>query len=381
MGVRRGTLRVGTSGYVYDHWKGRFYPDELPRKGWFAHYADRFDAVEINNTFYRMPSDDVVVRWRDAAPPGFQYAFKASRYITHMKRLLPGGTYADPVGTLFERLSPLGGKLGPVLFQLAPWMPLDLPRLRAFLARLPPHEGIPVVFEFRHRSWHVDEVFDALGEHGVSLCLHDLGEATTPVVTTADLVYARFHGTNGPYRGLYGPERLEPWARRIADWLDAGRDVHAYFNNDESAYATRDATWLRERVLRGATAPRAGAMLLHASPHARAMAESSYSPKSRDMISKHIKKHKEEGMPQRQAVAAAMSEARRSGKKVPARKKGPAKKANRPNDARKASKAAKKAGRKSGGGRKKASSTRRGSTAQKKRAGAKGGRKTAKRSK
>ena len=245
---REGRLRIGTSGYVYAHWRGAFYPEDLPARERFAYYARRFDAVEVNNTFYRLPTAKVVRDWAEAAPPGFLYAFKASRYVTHMKRLLPGGTYASPVETLLDRLAPLGRKLGPVLFQLPPRMPKDVPRLRAFLQRIPYRDGVPFAFEFRHASWYDEEVYALLGEHGVAFCIHDWVHAPTPLEVTADLVYVRFHGHRAPYRDLYGPRRLAPWVKRIREWRRQGRDVHAYFNNDEAAYAVRDARWLAEKL-------------------------------------------------------------------------------------------------------------------------------------
>ena len=240
----RGEVRIGTSGYVYEHWWGEFYPEDLAAKDRFAYYARRFDTVEVNNTFYRLPSEKVVQGWADAAPRGFVYAFKASRYITHMKRLKPGGSYGRPVETLLERMSPIGGHLGPILFQLPPQMGMDVERLSAFLRRLPRSDGARFVFEFRNDSWYVDEVLDLLGEHGVAFCIHDWVEAPTPIEATADLVYVRFHGYRAAYRDEYTGRRLHPWVDRIRAWQDQGRDVFVYFNNDQKAYATRDARWL-----------------------------------------------------------------------------------------------------------------------------------------
>ena len=244
----RGGLRIGTSGYVYEHWWGSFYPDDLPAKRRFAHYAERFDTVEVNNTFYRLPTRKVVEDWRAQAPEGFLYAFKASRYVTHMKRLLPGGSYGSPVETFLDRLAPLGDKLGPVLFQLPPQMRKDAERLRAFLKRIPRREGVPYVLEFRNASWYDEDILDLLGEHGVAFCIHDWVHAPTPLDVTADVVYVRFHGHRAPYRDPYGPRRLAPWVKRIEAWRRQGRDVYVYFNNDEKAYAVRDARWLREKA-------------------------------------------------------------------------------------------------------------------------------------
>ena len=241
----RPKLLVATSGWVYEHWWGPFYPQAIPRKDWFRHYAERFRSVEINNTFYRMPGEKAVQTWKEQSPDGFTFAFKASRYITHMKRLRGG---PRPVRDFLGKLKPLGEKLGPVLFQLPPNMPLDLARLRAFLQDLPQGEA-QYVCEFRHPSWHVDETFDLLGEHGVGFCIHDI-PAPTPVEVTGQVVYLRFHGTHRPYAGEYGRERLAPWAKRMATWHRAGHDVYAYFNNDEEAMAILDAEELGDQVER-----------------------------------------------------------------------------------------------------------------------------------
>lgn len=244
----KGSAHVGTSGYVYDHWKGAFYPEDLPRREWFRFYAGRFRTVEINNTFYRLPDASTVRRWLEDAPEGFLYAFKASRYITHRKRLLPGGSYKHPVENLLDALAPLGSRLGPVLFQLPPNMARDDGRLRAFLKRLPPRE-VRYVFEFRHPSWYADEVYDLLGEHGVAFCVHDWPDAPTPPdVVTADVAYVRFHGPERAYAGRYGYHRLTPWKERVARWRREGREVFCYFNNDQRAYAAQDAAWLARKL-------------------------------------------------------------------------------------------------------------------------------------
>ena len=236
---------MATSGWVYEHWGGPFYPHDLPKKEWFRHYAERFRSVEINNTFYRMPSEKAVQGWRDQSPEDFTFAFKASRYITHMKRLKGG---PRPVEDFLGKLRPLGHKLGPVLFQTPPQMPLDAPRLRAFLKDLPPGAA-QYVFEFRHPSWHVPEVFDLLGEHGVGFCIQDIPHPT-PIEVTSTVVYLRFHGTERPYAGEYGRDALRPWADRMATWWRAGHDVYAYFNNDEEAMAILDAEELGDQVER-----------------------------------------------------------------------------------------------------------------------------------
>jgi uncharacterized protein YecE (DUF72 family) len=234
-------VHVGTSGWIYRHWRGTFYPQRLPTKEWFAHYSAVFDTVEINNSFYRLPSEAAFDAWARQAPPGFLYALKASRFLTHLKKL------KDPEGPLdlfLGRARRLGGHLGPVLYQLPPHWHCDLDRLRAFLRLLPP--DLCHVFEFRDPSWYVEEVREALARHGACFCIHDLKGADCPEWLTGPAVYLRFHGpTAQPYAGSYPRAHLQRWAERIAGHLEGGRDVFAYFNNDEAAHAVADARELR----------------------------------------------------------------------------------------------------------------------------------------
>lgn len=236
-----GRIVVGTSGWVYPYWKGHFYPVDLPQAKWFDHYASRFRSVEVNNTFYRMPTVKAVAGWAERAPEGFTYAFKASRYITHVKRLKDPH---EPVRNFLDRMRPAVDKTGVILFQLPPNMKRDAERLRGFLKVLPQGEA-PYAVEFRHESWCAPETYDLLGEHGVGLCIHDFGHwgHPQPVVVTADVIYLRFHGSGGAYWGRYEEKLLKPWAERMAEWADAGHTVFAYFNNDHIAQATQDA-WL-----------------------------------------------------------------------------------------------------------------------------------------
>lgn len=238
------SVHVGTSGYVYEHWKGAFYPADLPKSRWFSYYAERFGTVEVNNTYYRLPTEKSVARWREQAPPGFRYVFKAHRYITHYRRLLRP---EEPLAKLFGALRPLREQTAAVLFQLPDGVPRDDDRLRAFLRALP--HGWRAAFELRDRSWFAPEVLDLLGEHGAAFCVHDWpGSRPVPVETTADLVYLRFHGVERAYQGRYGPHRLTPWLDRIRRWRKGRHDVLVYFNNDERAYAAQDAAWLAAKV-------------------------------------------------------------------------------------------------------------------------------------
>ena len=244
----RPRVHVGCSGWQYRHWRGNFYPAELPQSRWFAHYAQVFDTVEINNSFYRLPSRETFDKWREQAPRGFVYAAKASRFLTHMKKLRDP---ADPLARFFDAAQHLRDRLGPILYQLPPRWPIDVERLDAFLAALP--RGHRHVIEFRDTSWYDDRVFERLERHGVALCLHDMQGSATGRRAVGPFVYVRFHFGTERYGGRYEDRRLDEWA----DWLRArladGRDVFAYFNNDIGGHAPRDAVRLRERLTSGAT--------------------------------------------------------------------------------------------------------------------------------
>lgn len=240
---KRGRFRVGCSGWQYRHWKGSFYPADLPASAWFAFYATRFDTVEINNSFYRLPEGSVFRSWREAAPAGFLYAVKASRYMTHNKKLKDPD---EPVDRFFGRAAKLGRKLGPVLYQLPPAWKANLERLELFLAVLPGR--VRHVFEFRDASWYSEPVLDALAKAGAALCLHDMPPSAPQRRAVGPFVYVRFHGFGQKYGGRYPDERLEDWARWLTERLAEGRDVYAYFNNDVGGHAPRDAVRLREML-------------------------------------------------------------------------------------------------------------------------------------
>ena len=232
--------RIGCSGWQYNHWRGDFYPAELPIARWFRHYAAQFDTVEINNTFYRLPEAVTFERWARQAPEGFVYAVKASRFLTHMKKLKDP---EEPLARLFERMRPLCRHLGPVLYQLPPGWKLDRVRLEHFLQALP--AGTKHVLEFRDPSWYADDVSALLERYGVARCLHDMKGSATGQERVGPFVYVRFHGPSGTYQGGYPAARLERWAA----WLNAqrrdGAEVFAYFNNDVGGHAPRDAVTLR----------------------------------------------------------------------------------------------------------------------------------------
>ena len=243
-------LHIGTSGYVYKDWRRVFYPEGVPARLWLPYYASAFSTVELNATFYRLPTASAVERWREDSPPGFVFACKGSRFLTHMKRL----TDVDVgVHRYFELVSGLGEKLGPVLWQLPPQMKTpDVERLERFLAFLPP--GVRHAVEFRSAAWYTDEVCDLLDAYGAACCEHDALPRPPPRIT-GGWRYLRFHGTEGRYRGRYGRAALRPWAESLHRWKARGRDAYVYFNNDQQGDAVLDALELLHLTGRDAGAP------------------------------------------------------------------------------------------------------------------------------
>lgn len=237
-----GRLRVGTSGWTYDHWRGEFYPSDLPRRRWLEHYASILDTVEINATFYRLPGAETFARWRAQVPPGFRFAVKASRYLTHLRRLREP---REPLERFFSRASALGSALGPVLYQLPPGFRPDTDRLETFLDLLPP--GRLHVVEFRDDACFDNDLLDLMASHRVCLCLHDHAGVHVPETVTGPVAYLRFHGGRGA-NGNYGRRTLIAQAERIQAWLEAGTDVYAYFNNDVAGNAFRNAATLRRLI-------------------------------------------------------------------------------------------------------------------------------------
>jgi uncharacterized protein YecE (DUF72 family) len=236
-----GRVFIGTSGYVYPHWRGRFYPADLPATRWFAYYASHFDTVELNNPFYRLPTAATFAAWRRAAPPGFVFAVKASRYLTHMKKLKDPG---PPLRRLLGRARALAPTLGPVLFQLPANFKANVERLDRFLAALERQQAVRrlrAVLEVRDESWLSPSVVARLEHAGVALCLHDSAQLTVTDPLTARFVYVRRHGTTGRYQGSYPARMLEADARRVRGWARAGRDVYVYFNNDHAGFAVANA--------------------------------------------------------------------------------------------------------------------------------------------
>jgi len=231
---------VGTSGWAYPEWRGGFYRQGLPAKDMLPTYARAFDTVEINAPFYRLPNPALVRGWRERTPDGFLFAWKASRYITHVLRLRDCG---ESLAKVMDRMQELGPKFGPVLFQLSPQMRIDRERLAEFLDILPRRHRYSV--EFRHPSWYVAEIFDVLRNHDVALCISDHDSAPAPWEATAQHVYVRAHGTAERYCGPYHANTLRAWARRLAIWRDEGRAIFCYFDNTMTGHAPHDAKRLR----------------------------------------------------------------------------------------------------------------------------------------
>ena len=243
-------IRIGCSGWNYKHWRERFYPRGLPARSWFAFYAEHFDTVEINNSFYRLPKAETFAKWRDQAPPGFCYAVKANRFLTQAKKLKD---CEAPLERMMAPVRALGDRLGPILYQLPPRFRINLERLEAFLALLP--KDVVRVFEFRDRSWYVPETLELLDRHGASFCVHDMPGLASEREAVGPIAYVRFHGTSGKYHGRYSDKALLGWTDWIVAQARAGRSAWCYFNNDIDAHAIDDAQTLKSMVAQAAPAP------------------------------------------------------------------------------------------------------------------------------
>jgi uncharacterized protein YecE (DUF72 family) len=236
-------VHVGCSGWVYKHWRGLFYPEGLPQKRWFERYAEEFDTVEINASFYRLPLASTFDGWREKAPPGFRYAVKVNRFITHLKKLKDCEEALADFVQLARRLQE---KLGPLLYQLPPSLKRDLDRLEAFLKLVP--KDLSNVFEFRNKDWYVPETYALLERYGAALCAHDMPGSATERIAVGPIAYIRFHGGEGKYWGRYSDEGLLSWTDWIAEQRREGRSVWCYFNNDIHGHAIEDARTLRSMV-------------------------------------------------------------------------------------------------------------------------------------
>jgi uncharacterized protein YecE (DUF72 family) len=242
--MARGRCHIGTSGWSYKHWRGPFYPSAMGKgSDQLRFYAERFETVEVNGTFYRLIEVDTFRRWREQTLEGFVFACKGSRYLTHMKRLKDA---ARGVGRFFERVEALEEKLGPIVFQLPGRFKPDRERLAGFIEALP--AGHRYAFEFRDPAWFLPEIFQALAARDVALCLYEFAGREAPLEVTASFVYIRLHGPEGPYQGSYSDRALKAWAERTAAWSGKGLDVYCYFDNDDRGFAPKNALRLREML-------------------------------------------------------------------------------------------------------------------------------------
>lgn len=235
---------IGTSGWHYNHWRGNFYPEKMSANDWLGYYVQNFNTVEINASFYRLPQESTWTKWRNIAPPGFCFAVKASRYITHIKRLKDS---RGPLETFIERAKCLQKNLGPVLYQLPPNMQRDNDSLESFLSALSETgKNLQHVFEFRHRSWIEDSVFELLRKYNAGFCIFDMPELTTPLLATADFAYVRFHGHEDLYSSSYPDRELAEWANKIKGLPSSVKTIYAYFNNDAGGFAIENARTFRK---------------------------------------------------------------------------------------------------------------------------------------
>jgi uncharacterized protein YecE (DUF72 family) len=234
-------VMIGTSGWHYKHWIGTVYPNPFPVAQMLNWYQQKLDTVELNNTFYRLPSESSVETWRDSTPEHFRFAVKASRFLTHMKKL---SAPRAGLTRFFDRIEPLANKLGPILFQLPPNFAVNIPRLCAFLYELPTEHRY--AFEFRDQSWNHPEVTQLLREGSIAYCVFELDGYQSPLTITTDMAYVRLHGPAGKYAGSYDDPTLQLWASRIISWRRDLQAIYVYFDNDEAGHAFHNALRLRE---------------------------------------------------------------------------------------------------------------------------------------
>ncbi len=232
---------MGTSGWHYNHWRGNFYPEKLPKKDWLNFYSQHFNTVEINASFYRLPQESTFTNWHQTVPPEFCFAVKVSRFITHIKRLKDS---QEPLHTFTGRAKHLGDNLGPLLYQLPPGLHRDDARLETFLKLL--DKKLRHVFEFRHQSWMDDAIYSLLQKYNAGFCIFDMPGFTSPVVSTTDLAYIRFHGQDDLYSSRYPDSELADWAKRLQKLSSKLKTLYIYFNNDAGGFAIENALTLRK---------------------------------------------------------------------------------------------------------------------------------------
>jgi uncharacterized protein YecE (DUF72 family) len=229
-------INIGTSGWNYKHWRGRFYPEDLPQKEWLNFYMKKFKTVELNNSFYRLPSKEVFTKWRVSVPDDFIFSVKGSRYITHIKKLIDP---EDALKYFIQNVKGLEAKAGPILFQLPPGWELNMDRFLNFMKALP--KQFKFTFEFRNSSWWQPEVYLLLNQYNAAFCMYELGGVLSPKEITADFVYIRLHGPGNKYQGDYDRNTLSSWAELFRLWKNKVKEIYCYFDNDQNAYAAKNA--------------------------------------------------------------------------------------------------------------------------------------------
>ena len=237
-------IRIGTSGYHYKSWVGRYYPADIKQGKMLEHYLRDFDTVELNNTFYQLPNESTFDSWRQSTPHDFLFAVKGSRFITHMIKLKDA---QRGLTNFMPRAERLGGKLGPILWQLPPGWKINVERLEEFLSLLPPEHRY--TFELRNETWMTDKVLEVLQKYNAAFCIYELAGYHSPMEITADWTYVRLHGpTHFKYQGSYSDEQMAEWADRIRGWSRKMKAIYVYFDNDDSAYAVYNAMTLKKML-------------------------------------------------------------------------------------------------------------------------------------
>ncbi|KEO72279.1 DUF72 domain-containing protein [Anditalea andensis] len=241
--AKKGKMYIGTSGWHYKHWKGTFYPEGTKDAQQMEYYLQHFDTVEINNSFYKLPSTTTFEKWKEAVPDDFIFAIKGSRFITHMKKLK---VQRENIEKFFNGTDRLEEKAGPILFQLPPGWKINAERLKDFLGQLP--KDYRYTFEFRNDTWYDEKIYDLLKTNNCAFCIYELAGHISPMEITADFVYIRLHGPGDKYQGSYDHATLQSWADRCRGWQNEGKDVFVYFDNDQEGYAAFNAKTLIEMV-------------------------------------------------------------------------------------------------------------------------------------
>ncbi len=236
-------IHIGTSGWSYQHWKGNFYPENLKENDFLNYYSKQFHTVEVNNTFYHLPEEKTIKNWTDCVPDNFIFSVKASRYITHLKKLKDA---KEPVNNFLKLIETFGNKTGPILFQFPPHFSFNAERLGEFINILPKNQRY--TFEFRDPNWFNDLTYEFLKDNNIAFCIYYMGETESPTQITSDFVYIRFHGAENLGAGGYSDEKLKEFAKNIKNYYDQGKEIFCYFNNDEAGYAVKNALKLKELI-------------------------------------------------------------------------------------------------------------------------------------